>query len=188
MTVFEAIKKRRSIRKFEQQPISEDILLRLTDCGRYAASAANMQPLKYGIINEKEKNEMIFSCLKWAGYLKDYYMAPDERPTAYIVVFGDKNIKASAFEADAGAAVTNILLEAEELGIASCWLGAVDRNRAKELFKFDDNLELLYVVALGYPAQKSMTVDYNGDIKYYLNNDGTVCVPKRAVEQITFKL
>jgi nitroreductase len=88
------ILKNRSYRRFfEDFKVSCDTLRELIDLARLSASAANRQPLKYVISCVEEKNSVIFSNLAWAAYLKDWPGPPEgERPSAYIVLLGDKNI------------------------------------------------------------------------------------------------
>ena len=88
------IRKNRSCRRFYQdQPISRETLLSLVNLARLSASAANLQPLKYVLSWEPEKNAAIFATLAWAGYLKDWPgPAEGERPAAYMAILGDRNI------------------------------------------------------------------------------------------------
>lgn len=184
MEVLKAIKERRSIRKFSQKSIDEEKLLNLVDAARLAAFPANVQPLKFGIVSDRELCEKIFPHTKWAGYLKDGTPKEGERPVAYIAVWGDTDIKQS-FEVEAGAAVTNILLAAYEMGIATCWIGALDRKALESVFGVCEKYSLLYLVALGYPAQESRTVDIkDGDVKYFMGDDDILRVPKRTMEEI----
>ena len=184
MTVYEAIMNRRTIRKFTQEPIKNEDLIKLVDCARMAAYGANMQPLKFKIISDKEILDEIFPSTKWAAMLSNGTPAENERPTAYIAVLGDTEIKKS-FEVDAGAAVTSMMLAAEEMGIASCWLGAIDRAAIKQILGLDDKFEVLYLLALGYPAQKSKAVKMqDASTKYYLDENGELNVPKRSIEEI----
>ena len=84
----------RSYRRFYQdEPVSRDTLKGLVNLARLSASGANLQPLKYFLANESAKNAAIFSCLAWAGYLKDWPGPVEgERPAAYIVILGDQEI------------------------------------------------------------------------------------------------
>jgi len=188
MNVYDAIMQRRTIRKFKQDKIDKDNLIKLVDCARMAAYGANLQPLKFAVIDNEAKMNEIFPSIKWAGYLEDGAPKENERPTAYIAVLGDKSLKASdSYEVEAGAAVTTMMLAAEEMGLASCWLGAIKRDEIKAALALDENLSVVYLLALGYPMQKSESVEMNGDIKYYL--DGEVLkVPKRSLDEVMVKI
>lgn len=73
MNVYDAIMKRRTIRKFEQKAVSEDNLVKLVDCARVAAYGANVQPLKFMIVNNSKTLQKIYPMTKWAGYLADVH-------------------------------------------------------------------------------------------------------------------
>ena len=186
MNVKEAIFARRSIRKFTQEKPDKSALLTLVDCARVAAFGANMQPLKFRLITEDADVNAIFPTIKWAGYLKDGAPKDGEKPGAYIAVFGDLNIRTNgAFETDAGAAVTNMMLEAVEMGLATCWLGAIDRDKIAEILDIPEHLKVLYLLAVGYPAQESKIVEMrDGDVKYFVDDSETVNVPKRSLEDV----
>ncbi len=189
MTVYEAIQNRRTIRKFRQEKIPEENLLKLVDCARVAAYGANVQPLKFAVIDNKTQLDSLFPCTKWAGYLTDGAPAENERPTAYIAVLGDKSIKASGiFEVEAGSAVTSMMLEAVEIGLGSCWLGAIDRDKIKNILGLEENLSVVYLLALGYPLQESRMCEFSGDVKYFEDENGVINVPKRSMDEILIKL
>ncbi len=81
----------------------------------------------------------------------------------------------------------SILLAASALGIASCWLQAIDRARILALFGDIDpaRYQLHSVIALGYPAMSSRVVEMEGDsTDYFLEAPGKLCVPKRSAENI----
>lgn len=188
MNVKEAIMKRRTIRKFTQEPVRYENLIDLVDCARLAAFGGNMQPLKFMIVNDKSVCNELFPLTKWAAYLSDGAPKENERPSAYIIVLGDKKIKANgAFEVEAGAAVTNMMLEAVELGLGTCWMGAIQRESIKKLLKLEAELEVVYVLAVGYPDQESVISDFNGDVKYFEDEDGVIHVPKRSLDQVLVK-
>lgn len=181
----ELIKKRRTIRKFKQQEISTAKLKQYIDLARLAPSGANLQPLKYVIINSKEMVDKTFELTKWAGYLAPLYdPKEEERPVCYIAVCADTEIRASGYELDAGSAIEHIILSALEDGIGACWLGAIDRPELKKLFNLDESINIISLVALGYPDESPKDVSISEDIKYYLDENGTLCVPKRNIEDI----
>ena len=185
MTVLELIQKRRTVRKFSQKPLTTEQLTRWVDAARMAPSGANLQPLKYAAVCDPETVKNIFPLLKWAGYLApEYDPKPGERPTAYIVVCADTFIRKTGFEADAGAAVENLILAALEEGVGACWIGSVDRPALKALLQLPEGLVITHVVALGYPAEdpEAVTAE-DGNIRYYLE-DETLRVPKRPLEEV----
>lgn len=190
MNVYDAIMARRTIRKFEQKQVKREDLEKLVDCARVAAYGANVQPLKFAVIDDADMLRNVYPHTKWAGYLTDGAPKENERPMAYIAVLGDLSIKSNGmFECEAGAAVTNMMLEAVEMGLATCWLGALQREEIKKLLGIDENLNVVYLLAVGYPKQESKMVDMkNGDVKYYVDESGTVNVPKRSMDEVLIKL
>lgn len=189
MNVYDAIMQRRTIRKFTQQKIVKTDLIKLVDCARMAAYPANTQSLKFSIIDNEQLLADIFPYTKWAGAIENGTPAENERPTAYIAVMGDTSIKPNGmFEVEAGAAVTTIMLAAQELGLASCWLGAINRDAIKKTLDIDETLNVVYLLALGYPLQKSKAVEFDGDIKYFLDNNNVINVPKRSLNEVLVEI
>jgi nitroreductase len=187
MEVKQAITTRRTIRKFQQKPIETKILTELVDGARLAPSASNMQPLVYLVIHEPELCKDIFQTVRWAGYI-----APEgdpgagEKPTAYIVVLANKEIKESGYEHDAGAAIQNICLLAWDYGIGSCWIGSVDKQALRAACNIPDRYAIDSVVALGYAAERSVAEDEHGSIRYYKDEQHVLHVPKRKLPDILF--
>ncbi len=185
------VRKTRSYRRFfEDHAVRTETLRDLVDLARLSASAANLQPLKYILSNQKGRNAIIFPKLKWAGYLKDWDGPEEgERPSAYIIVLGDKQIS-SSFGCDHGIASQNVLLGATHMGLGGCIVGSVDRKRLREELKIPERYEILHVIALGKPKEKVMieTVGADGDIKYWRDESGVHHVPKRTLEEIILSL
>jgi len=124
MSMRDLIHKSRSYRRFdEDQVISDEALRKLIEFAQYSPSGMNMQPLKFWLSNSKEMNSLIFPHLGWAGALKDWSgPAPGERPSAYVVILGDTQIRES-FGVDHGIAAQSILLGAVEAGLGGCMIG-----------------------------------------------------------------
>jgi nitroreductase len=185
------VRKTRSTRRFFQDHrIPKETLRSLVELARLSASAANRQPLKYILAYEKEKNAIIFPKLAWAAYLKDW-AGPEqgERPSAYIIVLGDKEISGS-FGCDHGIASQNILLGATHMGLGGCMVGSIDRKGLREELHIPDRYEILHVIALGKPKEQVVieTMGPNGDIKYWRDESGVHHVPKRPLDDIILSL
>lgn len=181
------IRKNRTYRRFYQEiEIDRSVLEELIDLARLSSSGGNLQPLKYIISNKPDKNEMIFEHLKWAAYLKDW-KGPEEgeKPSAYIIVLGDKDIKAS-FSCDHGIACQSILLGACEKGLGGCIFAGVDREGLKNRLNIPDRYELLLVVAMGMPKEIVALEELqdDGSVKYWRDENNVHHVPKRKLKDI----
>ena len=185
--ITELVKENRSCRRFyEDHAVAPETLKEFVNLARMSASGANLQPLKYILSCDPQKNAEIFSCLAWAGYLKDW-PGPEEgeRPAAYIVVLGDPSISESA-GCDHGIAAQTILLGAREKGLAGCMLGSIDRNALRDSLNIPSQFKILLVLAIGKPKEEVVleTVGADNSIRYWRDNEGVHHVPKRKLEDI----
>jgi len=187
VSIRELVLKNRSYRRFYQnEKIERTLLEELVDLARLSSSGANLQPLKYVLSNEPDKNEIIFRHLKWAAYLKDWNGPEEgEKPSAYIIVLGDKEISGNFFW-DHGIACQSILLGACEKGLGGCMFGSVDKKGLAEKLDIPERYDILVVIALGKPKEKVVLEDLNetGDIKYWRDENGVHHVPKRKLKDI----
>lgn len=185
MDLIELIKSRRSIRQFQPKAIEKNILLDCIDAARAAPSAANLQPLRYILVTEREQVEYIFPLLRWAGYIQPHgNPKPGQRPTAYLIVLIDEEIGETWKYHDVGAAVENFMLAAWSYGIGSCWLASVDRETLRSFYQIPAKYTIDTVVALGYPAETPQLEASDETVRYWQDSDGRLHVPKRTVEAI----
>jgi len=189
MDIEEVIFKRRTIRRFKSKPIPLDILKKLVDFGRVAPMGNNIQSIEFIIVKNQEMKEKLFPCLKWAGSLPEEMRVPEEgrRPSAYFIVLGNTIIKEEAVS-DEGAAVQNILLGAVKFGIGTCWMGAIDRDRIREIFNIPEQYKVMHVISLGYPDENSVIEPYENSFKYWKDDQGVMHIPKRSLEDILYKI
>ena len=126
------ITRNRSYRRFHQDiPINIETLRELVDLARLTPSAGNRQPLKYVLSCSPSSNDLIFQHLTWAVYLKSWPgPAEGERPSAYVILLGDKTL-APSFDYDAGIVAQSILLGAVEKGLGGCIIGFVEPRTAQ---------------------------------------------------------
>jgi nitroreductase len=182
--IYKKIISRRTTRKFEQKPVAKEILERCVDAARLSPCGSNRQPLKYVIVNDEEQLNKVFKATRWAGSLPDYSPSDNEAPTAYVAILLDKNIRESPGH-DAGIAAMSISMVAFDEGIASCMLGGIDRVVLRTVLKVPERLDVLLLVALGYAAEKQVVDEAEeGNIKYWLDKNGVIHVPKRPVDEI----
>ena len=181
------ILKNRSYRRFHQDvEVEIETLRELVDLARLSASSSNMQPLKFVLSCDPQKNAQVFPCLGWAAYLKDWPgPAEGERPSAYIVILGDTKISQS-FGVNHGIAAQSILLGATEKGLGGCMIGSIKKPELAQTLNIPPCYEILLVLALGKPKETVIleTVGSDGDIKYWRDGEGRHHVPKRTLDEI----
>jgi nitroreductase len=189
MDIEEVIYKRRTIRRFKQEPIPIEILKKLIDFARVAPMGSNIQSIEFIIVENVETREKLFPLLKWAAFLPVKERTPEigKHPTAYIIVLVNTKIRNNA-DSDVGAAVENILLGAVKFGIGSCWMGSIDKDKIRDLFQIPEYYDIKYVISLGYSDEKSVIESYNNSFKYWKDDEKVMHVPKRALDEIIIKI
>jgi nitroreductase len=143
------IKSRRSIRSFQNTPVSGEIVKEVLECARLAPTAKNAQPWIFGVITEKEKLQKIAD-------LTDYGSFIATSPICF-AVFGD--ITKTYYLEDCSAATENILLCLQAYGIGSCWVAGDKKkyvNAITSLLNVPEPYKLVSLIPAGYPANVSM--------------------------------
>jgi len=186
MTIRELILLRRSIRQYQTAPVPDSVLKDIADAGRLAPSAANLQPLEFLIVNDRDVRAEVFSCLKWAAYIQpEGNPKPGREPAAYVIVLVNTKIRDKMYEYDVGAAVENMALAAAGEGLASCWLISIDRPKIQALLGIPEHVRVDSVLALGYPAETSVVETLGDSVRYWKDADGVFHVPKRPLAAVT---
>jgi nitroreductase len=176
---------RRTIRRFEQDPVSKGHLETIVNAGRLAPSAANLQPLEFVAVDGGDLKPRLFSCLKWAAYIAPAGNPPPGlEPAAYIVTLVNTAVRVDMFEYDVGAAVQNMTLAAMSLGYGSCWLLSIDRDRIRDILGVPQEYRVDSVLALGRPAEDPVAEDMTDSCRYWKDVEGRLHVPKRRFRDI----
>jgi nitroreductase len=183
--------KTRTYRRFDQsEKVPTETLQEVIENVRYACSPANLQPLKFIIINDEKINSKVFPHLRWAGYLKDWDGPEEgERPVAYIVILGDKKISPNFISWDYGIALQTILLSLTNKGLGACPFASFNKDEIRKILNIPEELESPLIIAIGKPVEKVVIDDIkNGDVKYWRDDTQTHHVPKRKVEDLIFNI
>jgi nitroreductase len=190
MNLKDLVLKTRSYRRFdESHRIETKTLESLINLARLSASGANRQPLKYVTFNTPEDCSRLFPYLAWAGYLTEW-PGPDkgERPSAYIMILGDKSIT-EIFGIDHGIAAQTIMLGATEAGLGGCMIASIKREELRDDYELPDKYEILMILALGKPIENVIIDDIKSDdVKYWRDSKRFHHVPKRSLKEIIIKL
>jgi nitroreductase len=161
MDFSELIQKRRSVRRYAaDRPISKEDLLKCIEAARLAPSGCNSQPWHFIVIDEpglrKRVAERIFSGLysmnKFAMEAPVLVAVVSEKEK-FLASFGGQIRNTSYCLVDLGIACEHFVLQAEELGIGSCWIGWFDEKALKEELKIPKNKKIDIVISLGYAVE-----------------------------------
>jgi len=186
----EIIYKRRTIRRFKQDPVPLELLKILIDYARIAPMARNIQALEFVIVHSIEIREKLFPLVNWAASLPEEQRTPEKgrEPTAYIIVLVNTNIKNAYVDFDVGAAVENILLGAVNFGFGCCWMGSINAKKISKLLEIPDYYTIKQVISLGFPDEESVIEHYIDSFNYWKDNEGKMHIPKRSLNDIIFKI
>ena len=165
MEVLEAIRTRRSVRKFSPEPVPEEALRAVLEAARWAPSWANTQCWEIVVVKDPAKKKALSDLL-----------VPERNPAkeavaqapVLLAVCGKKGIsgfykgkpvtdKGDWLMFDVALAVQNMCLVAHSLGLGTVIVGALDHKRASEVLKLPEGVELVVLIPLGKPAHEPKT-------------------------------
>jgi nitroreductase len=193
--VYEAAKKRRSIRRFSQKAVPWSILEKCVDAGRLAPSGVNRQPWSFIAINDPEILPGIFENIGGSVKLPPEKGGPrpDQTARAYIIMLINKDVEGDAknrriSQYDLGMAAENIILVALEEGLGCCPVLNFNEANLKPLLEIPDNYDIGYVIVIGYPDEAPVAEDYtSGVVTAYVDAKGLRHVPKRKLADVIHK-
>jgi nitroreductase len=170
LEVFEAILKRRSVRRYKKDKITNDQIKLLLEAAMAAPNACNFQPWEFIVITD----ETILSDLRGGLHFANY-----NAPCAIIVCANMNFVKGGAmryWEQDCSAAMENILLAATGMGLGSCWIGVHPLEHVVKFIRrrldIPAHVQVLGLAYIGYPdEEKNPRTQYNEKVVYYQTYD-----------------
>ena len=150
MEVFEAITKRRSVRKYKPELIPEEKLKRILEAARLAPSAHNAQEWKFIVVQDQEKRKKLAEA--------SHQSFVGEAPVRIVLVsLNPEHIMSGgspAYAVDLGIAGEHIALQAVEEGLGTCWIGAFSQEKVKEILNIPPHCKVVALLPLGYPVDQ----------------------------------
>lgn len=145
MNVSDAIRTKRAVRQFTDQPLPEETVLAILNAGRRAQSAKNTQPWHFIAIRERSTLLALSKLGEWAGHLSGAalgvaILTPDPA-SRFSVMF------------DAGQSAAYMQLAAWEMGVGSCPATIYDPEQARQILGFPTELHVRIALSFGYPLE-----------------------------------
>lgn len=155
MEVFEVIKKRRSIRKYLDIPVEEDKIIKITEAAILSPSASNGQPWRFIALKDrnlltKVVKEALGSINQWAITAPLIIIGCSIRSNIITHYFGEVASGIKYHILDMGIALEHMVLEAEELGLSSCWIGWFNEKKIKKILNINYRWRIVALLTTGY--------------------------------------
>ncbi|MDH4122577.1 MAG: nitroreductase family protein [Thermoplasmata archaeon] len=152
MDVLEAIKTRRSVRRYKPDPVPEEILKEILSAARMAPSADNAQPWKFVVVTDEEiKRKLVQACnsQKFIAEAPIVIVGCGFPDDAYATAGGYMN----SFVMDVMIAMDHLILAATSLGLGSCWIAAFKEEKVREIIGIPSDARVVALTPLGYPNE-----------------------------------
>jgi nitroreductase len=142
MDVFDAVRTLLAVRSYQDKPVPEEVIRRVLDAGRLTASGMNSQPWHFIVIQDRDTLRQLGTMARTGPYIA-------QAPAAIVVAIDKTPLAVS----DGSRAIQSMMLTAWAEGVGSNWVGFRGLEEIKSLLGIPDDLDLLAILPLGYPAE-----------------------------------
>jgi nitroreductase len=146
MNVSDAIRTKRAVRQFKDEPLPKELLLKILNAGRRSQSSKNSQPWRFIVIQDKSTKKALSELGTYAGHLAG--------AAAVIAILTPDPGEKFQTMFDAGQAASYMQLAAWELGVGSCLASIYEPEKARELLGYPSDLYLRIAISFGYPLEE----------------------------------
>jgi nitroreductase len=152
MDVFEVLKKRRSIRKYQSKPVENEKVQKVLEAARLGPSANNQQPCHFIVVTKSEVKESLRT-----AYDRTWFLASP------VVIVGCVNPKEAwrksmfgddYWKVDLAIAMQNLILTATDLGLGSCWITDFDEKAVKKALNIPSEIRVVAMATMGYADEE----------------------------------
>ena len=150
MDVMEAIKRRCSVRNYQERPVEEEKLRAILQAARLAPSASNRQEWRFIVVRDKKSRQRLMKAAKNQAFV-------GEAPVVIACCAETNNHMMSCgqlcYPIDVAIAIEHMVLMAVEEGLGTCWIGAFYEDQAKDILGIPKDIRVVELLALGYPLK-----------------------------------
>ncbi|HOW36723.1 MAG TPA: nitroreductase family protein [Candidatus Pacearchaeota archaeon] len=155
MDLDKVIRSRKSVREFSRKKPDWRAIVDSVNAARFAPAAGNNFEMKFIVLKNPDKiNNVAKSCHQLFVAEAYYVIVAVSDPSRLINEFGEEAGQVYCRQ-QAGAAIQNILLKAQELGLSTCWVGLFEEHEVKVELKIPDKMQVEAVIPIGYEMKKS---------------------------------
>lgn len=163
-SLLQLIKSRRSIRQYQNKSVEREKIIQCLDAARFAPSAENVQPWRFIVIDDPAVKEQ-FAEHAFSGIYSPTRFAA--KAPVIIVMLAKLDILANRigkqiqgihfYLIDCGIAGEHLVLQAQELGLGTCWIGWFNIKRVRKFLKIPGTYKIVSLISMGYPGEIKST-------------------------------
>lgn len=172
MSVKEIVAQRRSIRRYLDKPVEREKILTCLEAARLAPSADNVQPWRFLVIDDPELKDKLAKDFFSGIYSVSKFAA---KAPVLIMILARLDILANRigkqiqgvnfYLIDTGIAGEHIVLQAEELGLGTCWIGWFNSRKARKVLNIPKKYKIVSLLSMGYYEKKPSHVKKRKDLE-----------------------
>jgi nitroreductase len=150
MDVMEAIKKRCSVRSYQDRAVETEKLESILEAARLAPSASNKQEWRFVVVRDKNTRQRLMQATKDQAFVGQapIVIACCAKTDNHIMTCGQL-----CYPIDVAIAIEHMVLEATEEGLGTCWIGAFYEDKVKEILGIPQDIRVVELLVLGYPIK-----------------------------------
>jgi len=154
MKVSEAVRTRKSVRSYLDKTVEEDKLLAVLEAGRLAPSASNRQEWRFIVVKDTETKKKLAEAANSQSFVAEAFVviAACAKTDEHVMSCGQ-----ACYPIDVAIALDHMTLAAVELGLGTCWIGAFNEGKVKEILGVPAEIRVVALMPLGYPYDSSVT-------------------------------
>lgn len=141
-------KKRYSCRKFSDKAVPNELIEKILEAGIVAPTAVNKQPYKMWLVESEEGIKNMNDVTRFTFGAKKFIIVGYHEPTAWVRKYDGRNFA----DVDASIVATSVMMEIEDVGLSTTWVGHFDAPKLKEIYPEMEEYGLIAVFPIGYAA------------------------------------
>src|SRR4030066_1122597 len=150
MDVFTAINQRSSVRAYNTNDVEEDKLKKILEAARLSPSASNRQEWKFIVVRNRETRKKLAKAAFGQSFIGEAPVVIVACGTETKAIMGCGQ---PTHTVDVSIACAFMILQAYELGLGTCWIGAFKEDEVKKILKIPEEVRVVAMTPLGYPDQ-----------------------------------
>jgi nitroreductase len=153
MDVMEAIKKRCSVRNYQNRGVEKEKLDKILEAARLAPSASNRQEWRFIVVQDKDTRQLLMKAAKNQAFVGEapVVIACSAKTDGHVMTCGQ-----ACYPIDMAIAIEHMALEATEEGLGTCWVGAFYEDQVREILGIPQGIRVVELLTVGYPAKPSL--------------------------------